>query len=266
MLRARHQFGWCGSLCQSHHPDVWLSAAEEEVKPRPRPPLPAHRVILAAVSDKLAALCSQGGVVTVRNVRYDLLDKAIAFIYTGEVMLNSQEDQEDLEDVLDMLKINLETETTSSSAVSVKNDAGADSLNNFVKPNIEKTLDIEKCEKEIKDELEEIDEIQDSSEKALCKRQHKRKVESTDWVNGYDDQSESAEVDGEEDVSGKASRKRKLSYVIQCRELACQFCGESMLYRQYVKHCRLAHPTSPWAEKRRCGTCKERIMNIYDET
>ena len=69
--------------------------------------IPAHRVVLSAVSPKLHNMCKEGGKVLVRNIQYRVLEEVVRFIYTGSIEMESDEDIENLRDGLDMLIIKI---------------------------------------------------------------------------------------------------------------------------------------------------------------
>jgi len=69
--------------------------------------IPAHRVVLSAVSSKLHTLCKEGGKVIIRNIEYQVLENLVEFIYKGNIKIKNQEDVDDLRDGLDMLKVNI---------------------------------------------------------------------------------------------------------------------------------------------------------------
>jgi len=102
MLTLKHSFGW--NLSNTRYPDLELTTVEA----RKEQNIPAHRVIMAAVSEKLDNLCKEGGRVVIRNVRYGVLEKLVNLIYEGSVeMIQNSEDLSDLRDAIDMLKVNL---------------------------------------------------------------------------------------------------------------------------------------------------------------
>ena len=104
-----HKFSFTGQLSQSLFPDLHLATMDGGVGV-----VPAHRVVISAVSDKLAALCKEGGRVVVRNINFKLLQQVVKFIYTGKLVLGSNADFEDLRDGMDLLKINIEIENDAS--------------------------------------------------------------------------------------------------------------------------------------------------------
>ena len=106
MLQVYHTFSFSGLLSQTAYPDLFLTAADGEERE-----VPAHRVVLAAVSDKLAVLCQEGGRIRVRNINFQVLEMVIRFVYSGKILLDSLEEVEDLNDGMDMLKIKIETRT-----------------------------------------------------------------------------------------------------------------------------------------------------------
>eukprot|EP00092_Neocalanus_flemingeri_P016974 GFUD01018359.1.p1 GENE.GFUD01018359.1~~GFUD01018359.1.p1 ORF type:complete len:165 (-),score=48.07 GFUD01018359.1:367-861(-) len=102
MNEVKHHFSFAGRLSQSTFPDLSLSTKDGGGRT-----VPAHRVVLAAVSSKLAGLCQEGGRVTVRNISFEVLEKVVRFIYTGSIQLHNVEAVEDFKDGMDMLKVNI---------------------------------------------------------------------------------------------------------------------------------------------------------------
>jgi len=97
-----HNFSFLGKLSQTEYPDVFLTTPDGGGKV-----LPAHRVVLAAVSDKLFTLCEKGGRVVVRNIRYVVLERIVRLIYMGFVKIRSNEEVDDVMDGIDMMKMNM---------------------------------------------------------------------------------------------------------------------------------------------------------------
>ena len=87
-----HQFPFPGHLSQSSYPDLSLTTPDCGARS-----VPAHRVVLAAVSNKLAKMCQEGGRVRIRNIKFGVLEKIVGFIYNGRVELEGMEDVEDSE-------------------------------------------------------------------------------------------------------------------------------------------------------------------------
>jgi len=101
----QHSFCFLGQLRQSVFPDLFLTTKDAG----PTDLIPAHRVVLSAVSTKLHNMCREGGKVLVRNIQYRVLEEVVRFIYTGSVETESDEDIENLRDGLDMLTIKIST-------------------------------------------------------------------------------------------------------------------------------------------------------------
>lgn len=67
--------------------------------------IPAHRVVLAAMSSKLGQLCDAGGMVVIRNIQFGILQKLVQLIYNGRVKLEGRLEVQDFRDGMDMLKV-----------------------------------------------------------------------------------------------------------------------------------------------------------------
>jgi len=103
MQTLKHNFSFPGKLSQSIFPDIFLTTKDAGSTDF----IQAHRVVLAAVSDKLHGMCKEGGKVFVRNISYQVLEQVVSFIYKGKIEMESNEDIENLRDGLDMLKVNI---------------------------------------------------------------------------------------------------------------------------------------------------------------
>lgn len=99
----QHNFCFPGQLKHSVFPDLLLTTKDAG----PIDHIPAHRVVLSAVSPKLHNMCKEGGKVLVRNIQYRVLEEVVRFIYTGSIEMESDEDIENLRDGLDMLIIKI---------------------------------------------------------------------------------------------------------------------------------------------------------------
>lgn len=63
MHTLKHNFSFRGQLSQSVHPDIFLTTKDAGSTDF----IQAHRVVLAAVSDKLHGMCKEGGRVFIRK-------------------------------------------------------------------------------------------------------------------------------------------------------------------------------------------------------
>ena len=99
----QHKFDFAGQLSQTMFPDLLLTTTNASHSNF----IPAHRVVLSAVSTKLYNLCKEGGKVVIRNIEYKVLEDVVEFIYKGSIQMKNKEDRENLRDGLDMLKVNV---------------------------------------------------------------------------------------------------------------------------------------------------------------
>ena len=104
MHTLQHKFDFAGQLSQTLFPDLLLTTSNASHGNF----IPAHRVVLSAVSTKLYNLCKEGGKVVIRNIEYKALEDVVEFIYKGYIQLKNKEDIENLRDGIDMLKVNVE--------------------------------------------------------------------------------------------------------------------------------------------------------------
>ena len=89
-----HKFDFGGRLSQTLFPDLLLTTRNASHGNF----IPAHRVVLSAVSTKLYNLCKEGGKVVIRNIEYKVLEDVVEFIYKGCIELKNEEDIENLKD------------------------------------------------------------------------------------------------------------------------------------------------------------------------
>eukprot|EP00092_Neocalanus_flemingeri_P017706 GFUD01019159.1.p1 GENE.GFUD01019159.1~~GFUD01019159.1.p1 ORF type:complete len:526 (+),score=104.96 GFUD01019159.1:85-1662(+) len=106
-----HSFSFTGRLQHSKYCDINITTPEGAVAGQV---VPAHRVILAAVSDKLEEIIDRVGVrlgtVKLRDIKFEVLKKIVGFIYSGRVELHDSEDFEKFKNGLDMLNINIQVD------------------------------------------------------------------------------------------------------------------------------------------------------------
>jgi len=122
----RRNQSFLGQFPGSKYCDVSLSTQDGVAAGRQ--PITAHRVVLAAVSDKLEKLVDDAGEgagpVVVRNVKFEVLSKIVEYIYSGRVQLgDSDAEKEDFEDGLDMLRVKVkeQVDQDQSDALEVEN-------------------------------------------------------------------------------------------------------------------------------------------------
>ena len=256
MIQCSHDYFFPGHLSQFTFPDLSLTTPDGGGRY-----IPAHRVVLAAVSSKLAGLCQDGGTVVVRNISFQVLEKSIRFIYNGKITLNTGEDVTDLRDGLDMLKMNMVIEQVISAAQPDLNrevtedhcsedfceKANGDENSNVNSSGLSKLVDMTVSEESRGNRAEHsIDTLCDlfENESGLNSGKVKNSV-----------------VSNSGQVKPTSKRKAK-TYKIQSREVVCDYCGSNLLYRKYVDHCKNLHPSSPWNTKSKCGTCKNSIPQV----
>ena len=102
MTSITHRYSFPGKLTQTEYSDVFLTTADGGGRF-----VQAHRVVLAAVSDKLYSLCEKGGRVVVRNISYVVLERMVRLIYLGFVEVGSRDEVGDLMDGMDMLRVKI---------------------------------------------------------------------------------------------------------------------------------------------------------------
>jgi len=269
MIVLQHSFCFSGQLSQSAYPDIFLTTLDGggEV-------VPAHRVVMAAVSDKLATLCKEGGRVVVRNISFKLLEQVVRFIYSGNVELGDVEDVEDIKDGMDMLKVKVVIE----------------SGDGYVMPKAKDSLKLNsECLMDLNVNLVEEDSFTKPTESRMSKvrwpqNENMIKIEHPNLVHRNQDTTVTASdttVDGSDEEVGMSFssildsfsdvdllpvKKGPLSphakNELQKSEISCEYCGEILMYRTYRKHCMNHHPDSPWNIKTKCGTCKNSIPAV----
>jgi len=102
----QHKFCYRGQLSQSVFPDLRITTDDAGSNEH----IPAHRVVLAAVSPWLFFKCKAGGTIVIRNIKYKVLEEVVRFIYTGSIEMRNMEDVNNLRHALDKLQIKLEIE------------------------------------------------------------------------------------------------------------------------------------------------------------
>ena len=113
MKELKHQFSFLGHFPSSQkYADLRLTTVEEAARGEKKRVVLAHKVVLAAVSDKLEAWIDDKwrdkDCVEVRNIKFETLDKVVKFIYTGSVSVGDSDEEEDFMDGLDMFRIKME--------------------------------------------------------------------------------------------------------------------------------------------------------------
>ena len=108
----RHNFPFVGHFPAHKYTDLKLTTLEEEAEGGGRD-VPCHKVVMAAVSKKLEVIIDKRGgddLLVVRNVRFEILQKVVEFVYMGSVEVEEGVDEQDVIDALDMLLIKFEAE------------------------------------------------------------------------------------------------------------------------------------------------------------
>lgn len=260
----RHSFSFSCQLSQSCYPDLFLTTADGggEV-------IPAHRVVISAVSSKLAVLCKEGGKVVVRNISFRLLEQVIRFIYKGRIELVNSEEVEDLKDGVDMLKVNLVMECKDSASENLKDDE-------LVKVNgciVDRKVDHKDGNANIvvKDVWSKSEEVKvENASNVERNPDNSASLDDTTAGSGGDVGTSVTNIlnsfsndttkvsKGKKNVVKKAYSKNE----IQKSEINCEYCGETLMYRKYMKHCMMNHPESPWNIRKKCGGCNVRIPGV----
>ena len=86
MKMFRHNIPFVGHFPADKYTDLKLTTAEEAEGGRGA--VPCHKVVMAAVSKKLEVMIDKRGSdghLVVRNVRFEILQKVVGFVYTGSV-------------------------------------------------------------------------------------------------------------------------------------------------------------------------------------
>ena len=103
-----HNFTFLSHFPNEKYSDVKLTTSEE-AQDEGKVVL-VHKVVMAAVSEKMEKMfdkrCNED-VVEIRNMRFEILQKIVRFVYTGSVEVEDGVDEDDFIDGLDMLLIKL---------------------------------------------------------------------------------------------------------------------------------------------------------------
>jgi len=274
MVMLQHNFCFSGQLSQSAYPDLFLTTLDGggEV-------VPAHRVVMAAVSDKLATLCREGGRVVVRNISFKLLEQVVRFIYSGKVDLDDVEDVGDVKDGMDMLKVKIVIENGDSDVMpkakdSIKRNRECvmDRNENLV---VENSFTLATESKVTKDTWSQSQKMIKIENPNIVHRNQDTPVTASDTtVDGSDEEvrmSFSNILDSFSDVElpernsppvKKAPLSPQAKKELQESKITCEYCDEILMYRTYRKHCMNQHPESPWNTRTTCGTCRNSIPAV----
>ena len=276
MQKLYHDFSFPGQLSQHVYPDLFLTTMDGGVGV-----VPAHRVVISAVSSKLAVLCKEGGNVVVRNIEFELLEKVIRFVYTGKLELGNRDDVNDLRDGMDMLKMNIVIENEDSvsrddevnksdESPNINNESSLDQNVNLVVDNIFRLPSGSRLSSQLwgndtpeKIKVENVERNQDTP------------VTASDTTFDASDEESGISLSKILDVSKAVCLSSMMKVVryrspfekneLQKSEITCEFCGEKIMYSKYMKHCRSNHPDSPWNTRKSCGTCKNSIPAVNYE-
>jgi len=240
MYSLQHKFSYLGQLSQIVFPDLQLTTSHAV----PGNVIPAHRVVLSAVSSKLHNLCKEGGKVVVRNIEYTVLKDVIEFIYKGNIEMKSKEDIENIRDGLDMLKVNIGVEEVSGP---MKEYEEASNNNNDIQSvlvyrdddrdtilNLGANDDTGSEKKSLAQVLEAMSKVENVSYKSTNK--------SCDDVEEH---NEDCSIDNEL-ADGKVEKEVEIPYepkkVAKSQtKVPCDFCGEHVTLAAYVSHCKKLH-------------------------
>jgi len=272
----QHKFCFSGHLCQSLHPDLFLTTMDGggEV-------VPAHRVVMAAVSDKLATLCREGGRVVVRNINFQLLKKVVQFVYSGNIEMDNIEDVEDLRDGMDMLKVKIVIESDDGDKMQKSKDNHK--RGDYMDPNenlvVENSFLLSTESVESKDLWSQSQNLIKIDNSFFVQRNQDTPVTASDTTNDGSDEGVAMSfpkiLDSFTDIKTyddkvvpklslikKAPMSPNSKKEIQNSEITCDYCGDMVMYRKYRKHCMDQHTDSPWDTKITCGTCRNSIPAV----
>jgi hypothetical protein len=101
-----HNFTFLSHFPPEKYSDVKLTTSEE-AQDEGKVVL-VHKVVMAAVSVKMEKMFDKrcnGDVVEIRNMRFEIVQKIVRFVYTGSVEVEDGVDEDDFIDGLDMLLI-----------------------------------------------------------------------------------------------------------------------------------------------------------------
>jgi len=230
---------------------------------------------MAAVSDKLAALCKEGGRVVVRNITFEMLEKAVRFIYYGKIELDKN-DVGDLRDGLDLLKVKIVIENNASDEVERVGEGYMDRNDNLFVQNSFTLTSASRVSQDLWSQNKKMIKIENPS---IVERNQDSSVTVSD-TNGdasYEEvgMSFSKILDSfskdkmpavKETSKLAAFKKPPLSphsrSELQRTRIMCDYCSEEVMYKSYTKHCMNHHPEAPWDVRKACGTCKSRIPAV----
>ena len=262
MIEAKQTFSFSGLLSQSIFPDLSLTTADGEGRH-----VPAHRVVLAAVSSKLSVMCQEGGRVLVRNISFKVLELVVRFVYAGKVILNSMEEVEDLRDGIDLLRINIRIELDKLCDNQVEEMEKVKSDLEDKKDSLDKNANIGvktsfSCLEDLWSDNKDNSAVSDLSSSSYIQTTFNDNAEYK--INN--DQLKVSHFKTKDLVFNcihMDAKSPSSKWEIHNQTVECEYCGESVKYRCYVRHCKKDHPSSLWrSSRRKCGTCNCNIPEV----
>jgi len=242
MYSLQHKFSYPGKLSQIVFPDLQLTTSHAV----PGNFIPAHRVVLSAVSSKLHNLCKEGGKVVIRNIDYNVLKDVIEFIYKGNIEMKSNEDIENLRDGIDMLKVNLEVEKVNGpmkenkaasnnndiQSVRVFRDDDRDPILNLGANNDDQAGSEKKSLAQVLEAMSNlVENVSYRSTNKSCDD-----VEEHNEDCSIDNELAEGEVEKEEEIPYEPKKVPKSQ-----TKVPCDFCEEHVTLAAYVSHCKKLH-------------------------
>jgi len=109
-----HSFSFTGSFSRSKFVDIFLTTTDGSSGGHM---VSAHRVVLAAVSDKLGSICVaavKDREVVIPGLKFEILVKIVEFIYTGRVFLEEATEVKDFKEGMNLLEVKLSAEQADS--------------------------------------------------------------------------------------------------------------------------------------------------------
>ena len=258
MIEAKQTFSFSGLLSQSIFPDLSLTTADGEGRH-----VPAHRVILAAVSSKLSVMCQEGGRVLVRNISFKVLELVVRFVYAGKLILNSMEEVEDLRDGIDLVRINIRIELDKLCDNQVEEMEKVKSDLEDKKDSLDKNANIGvntsfSCLEDLWSDNKINSAVSDLSSSSYIQTTFNDNAEYK--INN--DQLKVSPFKTKDLVFNcmpMDAKSPSSTWEIHNQTVECEYCGESVKYRCYVSHCKKIHPSSLWrSSRRKCGKCNSR--------
>ena len=225
MSLLHHNFHFPGQLSQAVFPDLQLTtnhAAPDDF-------IPAHRVVVSAVSEKLRNMCKAGGKVVIRNIEFKVLKDVVKFIYEGNIEMKCIEDIYNLRDGLDMLKIEI-----GNVKGLTKEDMEGESTND--KKNTNRNHNT--YDSQMETNVNSFSEVTEAMSNLI---ENVPSLEAINKSNHIEVPSVNSNLVAEEDAWIQDDEYKFKDIAKSQTKVPCDYCEEKVTLARYVSHCKKFH-------------------------